>query len=229
MVRIRFDGTNSPDKHYLHRHPRRFAGRLGRIAFGPDGKLYVATGEPATPFWRRTSRRWAARFSGSIPTVRPFGQSRPGIAGVVLRPSEYPRAGMGFGGPAMGDGVRRGPGGRAHSIQPGGNYGWPMAEGVLTGRADQPGDRVADRRRVAVRAGLLRWLAVVACLRGSGSIRYRSAARRSGRPAAAFVGEYGRLRTVVAAPNGSLWFSTSNRNGRGSPRGGDDRILQFRP
>jgi hypothetical protein len=44
-----------------------------------------------------------------------------------------------------------------------------------------------------------------------------------------FVGEYGRLRTVVAAPDGTLWFATSNRDGRGSPRDGDDRILRFRP
>jgi hypothetical protein len=44
-----------------------------------------------------------------------------------------------------------------------------------------------------------------------------------------FAGQYGRLRTVVPAPNGTLWFSTSNRDGRGNPRGGDDRILQLRP
>jgi hypothetical protein len=44
-----------------------------------------------------------------------------------------------------------------------------------------------------------------------------------------FAGQYGRLRTVVPAPNGTLWFSTSNRDGRGNPRGADDRILQLRP
>jgi hypothetical protein len=48
-------------------------------------------------------------------------------------------------------------------------------------------------------------------------------------PAPLFVGRYGRLRTVVAAPDGTLWFTTSNGDGRGSPRDGDDRILQFRP
>ena len=53
--------------------------------------------------------------------------------------------------------------------------------------------------------------------------------RDSGRSGAAFVGRYGRLRTVVAAPNATLWFSTSNRDGRGDPRAGDDRILQLTP
>jgi hypothetical protein len=44
-----------------------------------------------------------------------------------------------------------------------------------------------------------------------------------------YVGEYGRLRTVVATPAGALWFTTSNRDGRGFPAEGDDRILQIRP
>ncbi len=44
-----------------------------------------------------------------------------------------------------------------------------------------------------------------------------------------FVGEYGRMRTVVAAPDGNLWVTTSNRDGRGDPADNDDRILLVRP
>jgi hypothetical protein len=42
------------------------------------------------------------------------------------------------------------------------------------------------------------------------------------------AGRYGRIRTVVAAPDGTLWVATSNRDGRGSPRDGDDRIVAVR-
>ena len=48
-------------------------------------------------------------------------------------------------------------------------------------------------------------------------------------PEAYFVGEYGRMRTVVVAPDGSLWLTTSNQDGRGSPADDDDRILRVTP
>ncbi len=47
-----------------------------------------------------------------------------------------------------------------------------------------------------------------------------------GQPQDFFVGDFGRLRTVVVAPDGHLWLTTSNRDGRGSPAPADDRILE---
>jgi glucose/arabinose dehydrogenase len=50
--------------------------------------------------------------------------------------------------------------------------------------------------------------------------------KRTGEPVAFFANQYGRLRTVEAAPDGSLWLTTSNTDGRGDVQDGDDRILR---
>jgi glucose/arabinose dehydrogenase len=204
----------------------------GRIAFGPDGKLYVATGEIGNP---------------------PLAQDKSSLGGKILRinadgsvPSDNPDPGS----PVWSYGHRNIQGlawdsaGRLWAteygadrvdelnlIQPGGNYGWPMAEGS----SDEPGminpviewpTGEASPSGLAYYGGSL-W---VACLRGQRLYRIPVGGDGTvGSPAALFAGQYGRLRTVVAAPDGSLWFSTSNRDGRGSPRNGDDRILQLQP
>jgi glucose/arabinose dehydrogenase len=50
-----------------------------------------------------------------------------------------------------------------------------------------------------------------------------------GEPRAFLDGDFGRLRTVERAPDGSLWVMTSNRDGRGSPAAEDDRVLRLPP
>ena len=62
-------------------------------------------------------------------------------------------------------------------------------------------------------------------LRGSRLWKIPVTDQQAGAPEAYFVGEYGRMRTVVTAPDGNLWVTTSNRDGRGDPGPRDDRIL----
>jgi glucose/arabinose dehydrogenase len=68
-----------------------------------------------------------------------------------------------------------------------------------------------------------------ATLRGERLIRVRLDAKDRRKVADTeelFSGVYGRLRDVVSGPDGALYVATSNRDGRGSPRPGDDRILR---
>ncbi|MGH3676498.1 MAG: PQQ-dependent sugar dehydrogenase [Mycobacterium sp.] len=204
----------------------------GRIAFGPDGKLYVATGEAGNPELAQDRTSLGGKIlrinpDGSVPSDNPdpaspvWSYGHRNIQGLAwdsagrLWATEY--------GANLLD--------ELNLIEPGGNYGWPMAEG----RADTAGliDPViewgvdeASPAGLAFFGGSL-W---VACLRGQRLYRVPVGGDGAlGDPAALFVGEFGRLRTVVPAPDGTLWFTTSNRDGRGSPRDGDDRILQLRP
>ena len=69
----------------------------------------------------------------------------------------------------------------------------------------------------------------LAALKGERLWRIDISGGKATNPRAYFVGDYGRLRTVVVAPDGNLWVTTSNRDGRGDPSANDDRILVVRP
>ncbi len=201
----------------------------GRMVFGPDGFLYVGTGENHQGDFAQdlNSPR------GKILRITRDGQPAPG----------NPRAGS----PVWSYGHRTVQGlafdehgqlyasefgqdewDELNAIRPGANYGWPAAEGIagLEGMVDpiaQWHTDVASPSGIAYAQGTI----FMACLRGSRLWAIPvSGGRRTGEPREFFTGEYGRLRTVVAAPDGSLWLTTSNTDGRGEIREGDDRILR---
>jgi glucose/arabinose dehydrogenase len=199
----------------------------GRIAFGPDGYLYVGTGDAAFP----------AR-----------AQDRSSLNGKILRMTSNgrPAPGNPFGSPVFSLGHRNvqglawDSGGRLWAsefgqnrydelnlITAGRNYGWPEVEGPGgSGGFVAPqawwSTAVASPSGVEVAGGA----AYLAALRGARLWQVPIVGGRAGQPRAFFVGTYGRLRTVELAPDGSLWLMTSNTDGRGSPRTGDDKILR---
>lgn len=205
----------------------------GRLAFGPDGKLYAGTGDTgdtALAQDRRSQNGKILRMNpdGSVPRDNPFRGSRvwslghrnvQGLAFDVrgrLWASEF--------GQDRRDEV--------NLIRKGRNYGWPVVEGVGSTRGGRFVNPVvtwstdqASPSGVAVANGRL----YVAALRGARLWRVPLKGTRAGTPKALLTGRYGRLRAVTAAPDGSLWVATSNRDGRGEIREGDDRILRLRP
>ena len=109
-------------------------------------------------------------------------------------------------------------------IQKGNNYGWPEVEGRATSPGYATRRSPGDRRGLAVGPGLRRRRPLAGALRGERLWRVDVEATRPSRDNAFFVGDYGRLRTVVRRPDGNLWVTTSNRDGRGDPAPEDDRI-----
>ena len=105
---------------------------------------------------------------------------------------------------------------------------------MVEGMGDEPGLQnpqvtwstdEASPSGLAFVAGRL-WLGA---LRGERLWRVDVNGRKASDEKGFFVGEYGRMRTVVPAPDGNLWVTTSNHDGRGDPADEDDRILLVRP
>jgi glucose/arabinose dehydrogenase len=117
-----------------------------------------------------------------------------------------------------------------NAIKPGDNYGWPEAEGRSDdGEFHNPVDQwttaEASPSGIAYAEGSV-WMAG---LRGKRLWRIPlNGTEASAEPQAFLEGEYGRLRTVVPAGGDRLWLVTSNTDGRGSAKDGDDRILELR-
>jgi glucose/arabinose dehydrogenase len=136
----------------------------------------------------------------------------------------------GFDGPGGGDEV--------NIVEKGKNYGWPVVhhkmshEGMVSplleftpAIAPSGASFVTGSKLPAFKGDFL-----FACLIGERLMRVRldpANPRRVLDTEPFFVQEYGRLREVQNGPDGAIYFTTSNRDGRGSVRRGDDRILRL--
>ena len=233
VIRLRFDGRAiSEPEPILTGIPAGAIHDGGRIEFGPDRKLYVTTGEAGN---RRIAQDRSS-LGGKVLRINPDGTipaDNPDPASPIwsfghrnIQGLAWDSAGRLW---ATEFGSSRWD--ELNLIEPGANYGWPDVEG----RAEQPGfvdphiqwsTDEASPSGLAYFDGSL-W---VASLRGERLWQIPVAADGGlGDPVSLFVEEYGRLRTVVATPTGTLWFTTSNRDGRGRPGEGDDRILEIQP
>jgi glucose/arabinose dehydrogenase len=201
----------------------------GRIAFGPDGKLYAGVGE--------TGQRGLA-------------QDKKSLNGKILRinPDGTVPAGNPFGTPVWSYGHRNVQGlawdsarrmwssefgqnrfDEVNLIEPGRNYGWPIVEGVGDtdgGRFTNPKVTWHTDEASPSGAAIIGNTLYIGALKGESLLRVGLHGTSATKLTPLFGGRYGRIRTVAAAPDGALWFTTSNRDGRGDPRSGDDRILR---
>jgi glucose/arabinose dehydrogenase len=112
-------------------------------------------------------------------------------------------------------------------IERGGNYGWPEVEG-RSDDGDFVNPKVTWGTDECSPAGLAitRSTAFLGALQGECLFAVPLEGEKPGKPQAYFGGEHGRIRSVTTAPDGALWVTTSNTDGRGELRRGDDRILR---
>lgn len=203
-----------------------------RVKVGPDRKLYVTTGDAVEP---------------------PLAQRRDSLAGKILRlnpdgtvPEDNPFSGspvysLGHRNPQglAWDRVGRllaaehGPSGHdeVNRILPGRSYGWPEVAGA--GGSPRYVDPILESGTetwAPSGIGLLGSDLFVAALRGRRLLQVTlDAELRVVRAAAILAGTHGRLRDVVVGPDGALYITTSNRDGRGWPAPDDDRVLRVTP
>jgi glucose/arabinose dehydrogenase len=232
LVRMRWDGERLGEQEVLlEGNPVGEFHDGGRLAFGPDGTLYITTGETheeelAQDLDSNGGKILRLEPDGDIPPDNPFPDSpvwsygHRNVEGLAfddsgrLWASEF--------GDATWD--------ELNLIEPGLNYGWPLREGDEGESCDcvdpieQWGTEVASPSGLEYADGAL-WMAALA-----GQRLWRidiDGDHVVGQPKAFFNGEYGRLRAIAAAPDGSLWLATSNTDGRGDPTADDDRILRI--
>ena len=218
----------------------------GRIKFGPDGKLYITTGDAGNADLAQDTSSVAGKIlrinsDGTIPQDNPFsdspiysyGHRNPqGLdwdqVGNLVATEHGP---SGFYGVAQDE---------INLIKPGLNYGWPdiigsqTMDGLVTPILNTGDDTWApsgadfyDGDKISGWSGKY----FVATLRGNhlNVIDFDLENNEVLSHTKLFEGEFGRLRDVATGPDGYLYLLTSNEDGRGAPKVNDDRILRIVP
>jgi glucose/arabinose dehydrogenase len=206
----------------------------GRIHFGPDERLYVSTGDAGQAELAQDQDSLNGKFlrldpdayrgDGGEPEVISSGHRNP--QGFDWEPgserliaSEHGESGFD----------------EINEIEQGANYGWPEVVGPDHGDFTAPlvtyEETIAPSGATFVSNEGSAWSGyfLVAALAGEQIRRVRLEDGEATVDEPLYEGRFGRLRTVVEGPDGALYALTSNRDGRGTPREGDDRIIRIVP
>ncbi|MET9762423.1 PQQ-dependent sugar dehydrogenase [Streptomyces sp. NPDC006372] len=231
VVRMTYDGTKLGDYTVLLQGIKKNRYHNGgRLAFGPDGYLYVSTGEAQTPDLAQDKNS----LNGKILRMTTDGKAAPGnpFGNYVYSYGHRNPQGLAFdrNGRLWEAEFGNSSKDELNLIKPGANYGWPTCEGNC-GVSGMTNPKATWNVSEASPSGIaiVRNVVYMASLRGERLWRipingdYESV----GTPTAYYVGTYGRLRTVTKVPGADqLWLSTTNSDNNGGEADGSDKIFR---
>ncbi|MFE5087445.1 PQQ-dependent sugar dehydrogenase [Streptomyces mirabilis] len=202
----------------------------GRLAFGPDGYLYVSTGEAQTPELAQDK----TSLNGKILRMTTDGKAAPGnpFGNYVYSYGHRNPQGLAFdrNGRLWEAEFGNSSKDELNLIKPGANYGWPTCEGScsVSGMTNPKATwNVSEASPSGI--AIVRNVVYMASLRGERlwRIPITGDTENVGTPTAYYVGTYGRLRTVTKVPGtDQLWLSTTNCDNNGGAADGSDKIFK---
>lgn len=236
VVRMRLIGNKLEEEQVIiDRIPGGVNHNGGRIAFGPDGYLYIGTGDAQNPTQAQLMSALEGKIlrvtdEGKIPPDNPFNDpvysyGHRNVQGITwdesgtLWATEHGRSGVQTGMDEL------------NKIVKGKNYGWPTIEGdethagmVAPAVNSGPNDTWAPSGAAFVNNAVY-----FSGLRGKALYKATIKNGRVTQVDKLLNGKYGRIREVIKAPDGMLYITTSNKDGRGIPQSGDDKIIRINP
>jgi glucose/arabinose dehydrogenase len=241
VVRYRLDGARLREQEVVVQDiPAGPVHDGGRIRFGPDGYLWIATGETGNGAIAQDPESLGGKFLRLAPDQARGGGGEPQIWSRGHRnPQGFdwePRTGRLVAtehGPSGGDGPRGFD--EINIVRHDGNYGWPEVHGVEHGAFDAPvvvyEEAIAPSGGSFLKSPGSAWTGdfLLGALVGEQVRRVRLRGDRAVVDERVPQVDVGRVRTVVEGPDGALYALTSNRDGRGTPRRGDDRLIRIVP
>ncbi len=207
----------------------------GRIAFGPDGYLYIATGDAEDPSLSQDKTSLNGKIlridgDGNIPTDNPFGnevyslghRNPQGLAWddhSNLWVNEHGPSGLQTGNDEI------------NLITKGGNYGWPTIKGTQTAPGLLTPVLESGKEDTWAPAGMAFYgdSLYFSGLRGSALYKAKIKGNNQLELTTHFKQQFGRVRAVVLGPDNFLYITTSNTDGRGKPKADDDKIIKIDP
>lgn len=231
VIRMTFrSGTLSDRRVVLAGIPSSVNHNGGGLRFGPGGRLYVSTGDSRDGSLAPRKDSLAGKVlrinpDGSIPGDNPWGNAVWSRGHRNVEGLAFDARGR-LWATEFGEKTRD----ELNHIVKGRHYGWPRVEGG-DGAGGFTDPFVTWRPTSSCSPSglaITRGRAWVGALAGHSLYSVDLVGSRAGRKTRWFDDRLGRIRAVETAPDGSLWVTTSNRDSRGTPRSGDDKVVRIR-